>query len=175
MSIIIKHEKEVERLSRHNDLWSVPFVGESNRLIGFVYEADQNKIKEAQDRVDELRHQETLDKIDEAIDAIEDNKKNDNVYDYEGNQVIKDFGSVNVQALYASALENMDISGLLSSIISRSAQQNMDLLNLTGETGNSPVSFTFGDLYLSGVNDTDGLAQAIVSELPNRILQRLYS
>ena len=98
--LIIKHEKEVERLSRHNDLWSVPFVGESNRLIGFVYEADQNKIKEAQDRVDELRHQETLDKIDEAIDAIEDNKKNDNVYDYEGNQVIKDFGSVNVQALY---------------------------------------------------------------------------
>lgn len=143
--------------------------------IGFVYEADQNKIKEAQDRVDELRHQETLDKIDEAIDAIEENKKNDNVYDYEGNQVIKDFGSVNVQALYASALENMDISGLLSSIISRSAQQNMDLLKLTGETGNSPVSFTFGDLYLSGVNDTDGLAQAIVSELPNRILQRLYS
>ena len=68
--LIIKHEKEVERLSRHNDLWSVPFVGESNRLIGFVYEADQNKIKEAQDRVDELRHQETLDKIDEAIDAI---------------------------------------------------------------------------------------------------------
>lgn len=143
--------------------------------IGFVYEADQNKIKEVQDRVDELRHQETLDKIDEAIDAIEENKKNDNVYDYEGNQVIKDFGSVNVQALYASALENMDISGLLSSIISRSAQQNMDLLKLTGETGNSPVSFTFGDLYLSGVNDTDGLAQAIVSELPNRILQRLYS
>ena len=41
--LIIKHEKEVERLSRHNDLWSVPFVGESNRLIGFVYEADQNK------------------------------------------------------------------------------------------------------------------------------------
>lgn len=143
--------------------------------IGFVYEADQNKIKEAQDRVDELRHQETLDKIDEAIDAIEENKKNDNVYDYEGNQVIKDFGSVNVQALYASALENMDISELLSSIISRSAQQNMDLLKLTGETGNSPVSFTFGDLYLSGVNDTDGLAQAIVNELPNRILQRLYS
>lgn len=143
--------------------------------IGFVYEADQNKIKEAQDRVDELRHQETLDKIDEAIDAIEDNKKNDNVYDYEGNQVIKDFGSVNVQALYASALENMDISGLLSSIISRSAQQNMDLLNLTGETGNPPANFTFGDFYLSGVNDTDGLAQAIVNELPNRILQRLYS
>lgn len=143
--------------------------------IGFVYEADQNKIKEAQDRVDELRHQETLDKIDEAIDAIEENKKNDNVYDYEGNQVVKDFGSVNVQALYASALENMDISGLLSSIISRSAQQNMDLLKPAGETGNSPVSFTFGDLYLSGVNDTDGLAQAIVNELPNRILQRLYS
>ncbi len=173
--LIIKHEKEVERLSRHNDLWSVPFVGESNRLIGFVYEADQNKIKEAQDRVDELRHQETLDKIDEAIDAIEENKKNDNVYDYEGNQVVKDFGSVNVQALYASALENMDISGLLSSIISRSAQQNMDLLNLTGETGNPPATFTFGDFYLSGVNDTDGLAQAIVNELPNRILQRLYS
>lgn len=143
--------------------------------IGFVYEADQNKIKEAQDRVDELRHQETLDKIDEAIDAIEENKKNDNVYDYEGNQVVKDFGSVNVQALYASALENMDISGLLSSIISRSAQQNMDLLNLTGETGNPPATFTFGDFYLSGVNDTDGLAQAIVNELPNRILQRLYS
>ena len=143
--------------------------------IGFVYEADQNKIKEAQDRVDELRHQETLDKIDEAIDAIEENKKNDNIYDYEGNQVIKDFGSVNVQALYASALENMDISGLLSSIISRSAQQNMDLLNLTGETGNPPANFTFGDFYLSGVNDTDGLAQAIVNELPNRILQRLYS
>ena len=43
--------------------------------VGFVYEADQNAIKEAQDRVDELRFQAVLDKIDEAIDAFEEADK----------------------------------------------------------------------------------------------------
>lgn len=62
--------------------------------VGFTYEADYKAIQEAQDRIDELRHQETLDKIDEAIEAIEENKKDDNVYDYTGTEQIKSMQAV---------------------------------------------------------------------------------
>ena len=38
----------------------------------------------------------------------------------------------------------------------------------------SPLHLSIGDIYLSGVNDTNGLSKAIVQKLPNQILQDLF-
>jgi len=136
-------------------------------LIGFVYEADQEAIKEAQDRVDELRHNEMLDKIDEAISAIEDNKKNDNIYDFQGSSVIKDITDEDALKLYNLIHGSTDLDALLAD------KAFADLKNVGGNTASSTV-IQIGDIRLEGVQDANSLAQSIVSELPNRLIQAIY-
>ena len=53
--------------------------------LGWVREADQDSIKEAQDALDNYYYQALLDKFDKAIDDIEDLKKKWNLYDENGN------------------------------------------------------------------------------------------
>ena len=136
-------------------------------MIGFVYEADQEAIKEAQDRVDELRHNEMLDKIDEAIEAIEDNKKNDNIYDFQGSDVIKDITTEDALKLYNLIHDSTDLDTLLAD------KMFTDLKN-ANSTNNSSVSIQIGDIRVEGVQDANGLAQSIISELPNKLIQALY-
>lgn len=138
-------------------------------MVGFVYEADQDAIRDAEDRLSELQHQELLSKIDDAIDAIEDNKKNDNVYDYTGTSIVKDIDSISGEELYKKVRETLNMDVLLAdkaAVIEKSAIAT-----------NTPAGaiFQFGDIMLYGVQDTDALAQSIVNELPNRIVQKMYS
>lgn len=53
---------------------------------GFVYEADQNAIKSAQEDLNDIYYEDILDKFDEAIDALEELKKDNNIYDYNANK-----------------------------------------------------------------------------------------
>ena len=141
--------------------------------VGFVYEADPDKIQEAQDRLDDLRHQENMNKLDQIIEAIEENKKTDNVYNYEGNEVLKQFTDTVSSQLYGLLAEDADISKLFANTVGNSAAQNAEML--AGEAKmKEAVSLSIGDIYLNGVNDVDAFAQSIVNELPNRLLQRLY-
>src|SRR5699024_7278185 len=48
---------------------------------------DQEAIREAEEDLADKRHEETLDKIDEIIDELEDLKKIDNLYDYFANRL----------------------------------------------------------------------------------------
>lgn len=139
-------------------------------MIGFVYEADQDAIKEAQDRVDELMHQETLNKIDEVIEAIEKGKENDNVYNYEGTDVIKNFANLTGDELYDFARSFTDIGDLLANSLDRAMS-----ISTSADTTNAPVTISIGDIVLENVSSADDLAQRIVNELPNRIIQRLYN
>lgn len=50
---------------------------------GFVYEADQDAVKKAQEDLNDIYYQDVLDKFDEAIEALEDLKKDDNLYNYD--------------------------------------------------------------------------------------------
>ena len=160
---------------------------------GFYYAADEDAIRAAQDKVDELQHQETLDKIDEAIDAIKDNKKDDNVYDYSGTEQVKKFatGGVNVQtglaqldgtpnhaevvfnAADASKLYNMVHDGFEpSAMVLDGIRRAMEAQQVDAFARN--VTVQIGDINLSGVEDPNGLAKAIKQNLQAAMLQALY-
>ena len=54
---------------------------------GFKYQADQDAIKEAQDKLDEIRFQRALDKLDEIKEAIEEIVDNSTLYDDNGKYI----------------------------------------------------------------------------------------
>lgn len=162
--------------------------------VGFTYEADYKAIQEAQDRIDELRHQETLDKIDEAIDAIEENKKDDNVYDYTGTEQIKKYasGGVNTRTglvqldgtpskpevvfnatdaakLYDLVHNSFDLNALRAESIGRLLEQQS-----TDKTLARNVSVQIGDIRVYGVDDAEGLAKVLKQNLESAMLQALY-
>lgn len=138
-------------------------------MVGFVYEADQDAIRDAEERLSELQHQELLNKIDDAIDTIEENKKDDNVYDYTGTSIIKDIDSINGEELYKKVRETLNMDALLAD---KAAAMEKSAIATNATTG---AVFQFGDIMLYGVQDTDSLAQSIVNELPNKIVQKMYS
>ena len=55
--------------------------------VGFVYEADQNAIRDAQEQLDNQYQQNVLDYFDKVIDLLEEYKKTFNIYDYSGNEL----------------------------------------------------------------------------------------
>ena len=162
--------------------------------VGFTYEADYKAIQEAQDRIDELRHQETLDKIDEAIEAIEENKKDDNVYDYTGTEQIKKYasGGVNTRTglvqldgtpskpevvfnatdaakLYDLVHNSFDLNALRAESIGRLLEQQS-----TDKTLARNISVQIGDIKVYGVDDAEGLAKVLKQNLESAMLQALY-
>ena len=196
-------EKENEELQKKLDmeqaLEDLAKARQRKRLIfrenvGFTYEADYKAIQEAQDRIDELRHQETLDKIDEAIEAIEENKKDDNVYDYTGTEQIKKYasGGVNTRTglaqldgtpskpevvfnatdaakLYDLVHNSFDLNALRAESIGRLLEQQS-----TDKTLARNVSVQIGDIRVYGVDDAEGLAKVLKQNLESAMLQALY-
>lgn len=76
-------EKAIESLERARY--------QKNKLIyregvGFVYEEDKNAVRDAQQELDNQYHQQVLDYFDKAVEALQEFKKNHNVYDYKGTQ-----------------------------------------------------------------------------------------
>ena len=133
---------------------------------GFVYEADQSQIKTAQREFDDVMYE-------NLIDTLEGLKKDDNVYDSAGNLIGKQFTSldgVDFQNYLSSVLVGRENSGLLSGAI---GQINYDALRNSGANANT-VSFN-GDIVLNGVNDMQGLAEAIRLQLPSYISQLWFS
>lgn len=196
-------EKENEELQKKLDmeqaLEDLAKARQRKRLIfrenvGFTYEADYKAIQEAQDRIDELHHQETLDKIDEAIEAIEENKKDDNVYDYTGTEQIKKYASGGVNArtglvqldgtpskpevvfnatdaakLYDLVHNSFDLNALRAESIGRLLERQS-----TDKTLARNISVQIGDIKVYGVDDAEGLAKVLKQNLESAMLQALY-
>lgn len=55
--------------------------------LGFVYEADQNAIRDAQEELDKQYREGVLDHFDKVVELLEDYKKFYNIYDYSGDKL----------------------------------------------------------------------------------------
>ena len=135
---------------------------------GYVYQADQKALKDAQDRLDDVRHKETLAKIDDAIQAIEDQKKTNNIYDYSGQNVIGSFTNEQGSTLYGLIRDTAAINGMKAT--------GMGLTSEGYKTAgvNGGVTIQIGDIVLQDVQDADTLAQELIQKLPNKVLQAMY-
>ena len=152
--------------------WSVAGNGESNRLIGFTYESDQDAVKSAQDNLDSVIHNEVVSKMDDIIDALEEYKNDTNVYDAMGNLLGEEYSLPNISDY--SELLNL-YSG--SSIITDAMQAAKDAAyqQVMNSVANATNNVTIGDITVQGVDDANGLAEAIVDQLGNAVLQEMYS
>lgn len=136
--------------------------------VGFVYEADQEAIDAAQKQVDDLMHRAKLDAIDDQIDAIEDNKENDNVWSYDGSTLLKSDGLV-PDAIY-SAIQEMLTAALPEEVYAQTAVAE------ALQTASAPIAtqISIGDIIISDATNAEALAKDIVNNLPNAILQEMH-
>ena len=138
--------------------------------IGFVYEADQDALKSAQENLEDVIENQLLSRIDDLIDALEEEKNNTNVYDYEGNLLgtqysLPQLGTLTeILSSYYSSNTVPGFSGLKGSLYDQI---------VAGATNNKSMQFNFGDINLSEVNDVNTLGEAIIDLLPNAILQAM--
>ena len=110
--------------------------------------------------------------MDDLIDALEEAKKDTNVYDSNGNllgsqYVTPQLGNlVDILSKYYSNNNNaaIDVNVLKEALGSNAVPQNT----------NKTVSFNIGDIVVNGANNSSDLAKAIVNELPNALLQELF-
>lgn len=138
--------------------------------VGYVYQADREALKSAQDKYDDAYHASVLKKIDVAIDAIESSKETDNVWNYDANELLK-----NLQHYSNEFIPDNGASEIAQQLINAIAAQTTSALmgaDKTVTSGN--ISINIGDISLKGVNDVNGLANAIISQLPSILVQKLY-
>ena len=135
---------------------------------GYVYQADQKALKDAQDKLDDLRHKETLAKIDDAIQAIEDQKKTNNIYDYSGQNVIGSFTNEQGSTLYGLIRDTAAINGMKATGMGFTSE------GYKTAGANGGVTIQIGDIVLQDVQDADTLAQELIQKLPNKVLQAMY-
>ena len=161
---------------------------------GFVYEQDQDAVKEAQERVNELQHQETLDKIDEAIEALEDLKQDENIYDENGVPITPyASGGVDRQGGFAmlhgspnhvETIFNAEDGKKLYELVHGTRNLAQELIKgvdtsdfvhqLERVSSGSSVSLSIGDIIIQNSDDANSLAADIVKHLPNALLKEIY-
>ena len=138
--------------------------------VGFVYEVDQDALKDAQENLENVIKDQLLSRIDDLIDALEEEKNNTNVYDYEGNLLGTEYSLPQLGTLteilsgYYNSNVVPNFSGLKGSLYDQI---------IAGANNNNSMQFNFGDINLSEVNDVNTLGEAIVDLLPNAILQAI--
>ena len=136
--------------------------------IGFRYEADQDAIDAAQKRLDELDLQARIDAIDKQVETIEDNKANDNVYDYMGQSL------TNGLEIGSSAFNEM-----VNQMVNSPVEQGMAGMAVAAKTteltgGSKAINLSIGDINITDAENSEALAKDIVTRLPNQIIQELY-
>ena len=140
--------------------------------VGLVYESDKDAVKSAQDNLDSVIHNEVVSKMDDIIDALEDYKDDTNVYDAMGNLLGTAYSLPSISDY--SDLLNLS-SG--NSIITEAMQAAKDAAyqQVMSSVANATNNVTIGDITVQGVDDANGLAEAIVDQLGNAVLQEMYS
>lgn len=142
-------------------------------MIGFTYEADQDAIQDAQQAFDQELHNQTLSKLDEILEAIEDSKADTNVYDANGVLLGEQYTlpSIDYSTLLATAGKQSITDATMNDL--KKAAAEMVLSGVTSSTGGTTLQI--GDIVVQGVDNANALAEALIDEFPNAFLQALYS
>lgn len=140
--------------------------------VGFVYEADQDAIKQAQDNLDQILHDQTMDKIDEIIDAINELKNDSNVYDAEGNLLGQQYALPEIGS-YEDLLASYSANTILNDAVQDAKKAAYEQV-MSGITNNDTNSIQIGDIIVNGADNVQALVEAIQSEFPTALLQAIH-
>lgn len=188
---ISKLEKYQDELAKSNDAYQRQFElqqaiedlerAKSQRTqrvfrdgLGFVYEQDQDMLLEAQKNLEDVVHNQLLDKIDDLIDALDESKADTNVYDANGVLLGEEY-TLPVIAGYAELLDNYRSSSDMVTKAMEDARKAAYEQILNGAMPSSVMrSVQIGDIIVQGVDSAEDLANAIMDNFPNAILQAIY-
>lgn len=138
---------------------------------GFVYQANEDDIRNAQEKLEDVISNQLLDKLDELIDAIEYSKDSSNVYDKDGRLIGTQY--------HLPALDSMD------EVLKAYNNSNKPIIDInelaytlgpyfTGFPGEKQFNLSIGDIVLNDVQNGNDLANAIINQFPNALMQALY-
>lgn len=140
---------------------------------GFVFERDQQAIADATENLESVIHDQLLGKIDDVIEAIDKSKSDTNVYDANGVLLGQEYMLPNIAdyaALLKSTASTSFVNDAMKSVKKAAYEQVM-----SGIQNNNPVSMQIGDIVVQGVDNPTALAEAIMDEFPNALLQAMHS
>ena len=137
---------------------------------GFVYQSDQDALKSAQENLEDTVHNELINSIDDLIDALDSLHADSNVYDASGNLIGTEYTIPQIGDLSQMLTDyyNKDTMPALGELIKSVTSF------ATNTTNNGNTTISFGDINLSEVDNASQLAQVIINQLPNALLQALY-
>lgn len=165
-------EKAIQELERAKSQRTIRVYREG---VGFVWEADQEAIRDAEEELAERQHEETLAKIDEAIDALEEYKDVNNLYDYLAQRVGNGAMSDTVLSFTDGAISSFVSNALAGTAVSIADRIEAALTPAAQTISHDNDSIIIEKIELHGVQSVDALADAIVRELPNRMRQKLMT
>lgn len=143
--------------------------------LGFVFEQDQDAVLDAQKNLEDVVQSQLLGKIDELIEALEESKKDTNVYDENGVLLGKEYSLPVIESfaeLFKNSGKNDDVVSAAMADARKAAYEQI----FKGVTANSnQTSFQIGDIIIQNANGPEDLANAILDNFPNAIMQALYS
>ena len=140
---------------------------------GFVYEADQEAVRSAQTELEDVIENQLLDRIDDLINAIEEQKNDTNVYDANGVLLGSTYSTPQLAA-FSDILSNYygDI-GSTSPFASLKSNLYDQLTSNLGGNGSNALSFSVGTMNINEVDNASEFAETIIDQLPNALIQAL--
>jgi len=142
---------------------------------GFVYQADQEALKNAQNNLQDVINDQLISRIDDLIDALKETADNTNVYDAQGNLLGSVYNVPQIEDL-STILSNYYTNPNTSSAISglRNMVYDKIISELDGANMGQNLALQIGDIIVNEANDGNELAEAIVDQFPNALLQAIY-
>ena len=140
---------------------------------GWVYEADQSAIQDAQEAFDQAIHDETMNKLDDLIEAVESLKLDTNVYTSDGTLLGQEYTLPSFVG-YAELLNSIGGTNIVSSAMDDAKKAAYEQVMGSVVNSGKTTSLSIGDIYVQGVDSPDALAEALLAEFPNAMLQAMY-
>lgn len=141
---------------------------------GWVYRADQNALQDAQKAFDQAIHNETMHKLDDLIDAVEDLKNDSNVYTSSGTLLGKEYTLPSFVG-YTELLNSIGGTNIVSSAMDDAKKAAYEQVMGSVINSGATTSLSIGDIIVNGVDNPDALAEALLAEFPNAMLKAMHN
>ena len=161
----IELEKALENLEKARQRTKLMYVeGE-----GFVYRRDEKAYKDAEKALKDVQHKEVIAKMDDTIDALEDLKKDNNIYDRNGNIIVPvDWNTlgVNLDVFQQNLMDGLHLDNYAAQLFEQMGLGGAVSYGSVDNSNRPSVAFTMegGAIQISGAGDPELVANAVGSE-----------
>ncbi|MEA4899402.1 MAG: phage tail tape measure protein [Christensenellaceae bacterium] len=164
----IELEKALENLEKTRQRTKLMYVeGE-----GFVYRRDEKAYKDAEKALKDVQHKEVIAKMEDGIDALEDLKKDNNIYDRNGNIIVPvDWNTlgVNLDVFQQNLMDGLHLDNYAAQLFEQMGLGGAVSYGSVDNSNRPSMEFTMeeGAIQISGAGDPDAVANAVIKKISN--------